>query len=84
MIIRNVSALNDFVAVLDACESQVWLESPAGSRWNLKSLLSQYLALDILLSNQGCNLEITCCNPRDELNFNKYFQQHPEAAYSLS
>lgn len=36
MKIRNVSALNDFVAVLDACESQVWLESPTGSRWNLK------------------------------------------------
>lgn len=49
---------NDFVATVNDCKGQVWLESPEGDRYNLKSVFSQYIALGKLLEERGDYLEL--------------------------
>jgi len=78
MKIRNVEQLNDFKAAVEACSGQVWLESPEGDKFNLKSSFSQYIAFGNLLSEQGSNLELFCAIKEEEVNFLKFFKQHPE------
>lgn len=70
--------INDFRAAVDACHGDVWLESPRGDKYNLKSIFSQYIALDALLSQHGDELELYCALSEDESNFFKFFHEHPE------
>ena len=53
MKIRNLKKLNDFIAVVNECKGTVWLESPNGDKFNLKSIFSQYLALGKLMEENG-------------------------------
>lgn len=78
MKIRNVKQLNDFIGAVDKCKGIVWLESPEGDKFNLKSHFSQYVALGRLLSEKGCFLELFCSDKNDEINFFEYFAEHPE------
>lgn len=78
MKIHNVKQLNDFLAALNECKGQVWLESPEGDKFNLKSEFSQYLALGALLGERGDFLELYCTHREDESHFFKYFGEHPE------
>ena len=78
MRIRNISQLNEFVGAVDKCTGMVWLESPEGDKFNLKSRFSQYIALGRLLSEQGSYLELFCSNQEDERHFYEYFSNHPE------
>ena len=70
--------INAFRAAIDACHGDVWLESPRGDKYNLKSIFSQYIALDALLSQHGDELELYCALSEDEANFFKFFYEHPE------
>lgn len=78
MKIINIEQLNDFKAAVDACKGQVWLESPEGDKFNLKSSFSQYVAFGQLLSEQGSNLELYCASKNEEVYFLKFFRQHPD------
>ena len=42
MKIHNISKLNDFMAILYQCKGGVWLSTPEGDRYNLKSTFNQY------------------------------------------
>lgn len=78
MKIHNLSQLNDFMAALNECKGQVWLESPEGDKYNLKSEFSQYIALGALLAQRGDFLELYCSYPEDERYFFSFFNKHPE------
>lgn len=78
MKIRNVEQLNDFVGAVNKCEGVVWLESPDGDKFNLKSQFSQYIALGKLLSENGEYLELFCSNRDDERFFFSFMREHPE------
>lgn len=78
MKIRNIKQLNGFIGVLNDCKGQVWLESPEGDRYNLKSSFSQYLAYGKLLEERGDLLELYCSDTNDERKFFEYFNEHPE------
>lgn len=78
MKIRNLKKLNDFIAVVNECKGAVWLESPNGDKFNLKSIFSQYLALGKLMEEHGEYLELTCSNADDCTLFLTYFNNHPE------
>lgn len=78
MKIGNLKQLNDFVAAVNDCKGQVWLESNEGDKYNLKSQFSQYTALGALLSERGDWLELFCSNKEDEELFFKFFKKHPE------
>ena len=75
MKIHNISKLNDFMAILYQCKGEVWLSTPEGDRYNLKSTFNQYLALDLLLAERGDFLELECSNKEDEALFVEYFEK---------
>jgi hypothetical protein len=72
---KNVKA---FLAVADSCEGHVWLESPWGDRYNLKSELSAYVAAYKLIKDYGEQLQLYCPLAEDEQKFYKFFKEHPE------
>lgn len=78
MKICNITQLKDFIGAVNRCRGIVWLESPEGDKYNLKSQFSQYVALGALLSERGRELELFCANQEDEQNFFAYFGDHPE------
>ena len=78
MKLKNISEVNGFVAAADSCKGHVWLESPEGDKFNLKSKFSQYVALGELLSVRGEDLELFCQFSEDEMRFYQYFDEHPD------
>ena len=78
MKIHNISKLNDFMAILYQCKGGVWLSTPEGDRYNLKSTFNQYLALDLLLAERGDFLELECSHNEDEALFAEYLKNHPD------
>ena len=67
----------DFLDAVNKCREDVWLTSPTGDRYNLKSELSQYIAIGALLQNKGHLLELFCASKADEGHFYQFFQEHP-------
>lgn len=51
MKIMNISNVDDFFKVVNSCEGKVELVSKEGDRLNLKSTLTQYVALAKIFSN---------------------------------
>ena len=77
MRLKNIDEVDAFIATVDSCEGSVWLESIYGDRFNLKSKLSQYVALGALLGVDGESLELFCALPEDRVKFYKYFSEYP-------
>lgn len=80
MRLYNMTELNEFMAIVNACEGSVWLESNAGDKFNLKSNLSQYIAFGALLEQKGAELELFCSSREDEAKFIAFFGKHPQTA----
>ena len=79
MRLSNISEVNDFLRTVDRCNGDVWLESADGNKINLKSKLSQYIAISALISIEGDNLELFCSDPEDQMKFFKFFFNNPKA-----
>ena len=77
MRLTNVSEVDSFIKTINECSGDVWLESTDGDRINLKSKLSQYIAISALISIEGDNLDLYCSLPEDETKFLKFFKEHP-------
>ena len=72
MKLQNVHEVEDFRNVIHQCKDDVFLKSQEGDVFNLKSAMSEYIALGQLLSEQGDSLELFASNREDEallLNF---------------
>ena len=69
MKLHNIGEVNDFLSTVDRCKGDVWLEDRQGSRLNLKSKLSQYVAVAALIGEHGDDMELTCDIPEDEVKF---------------
>ena len=78
MKIKTGKIVREFLAIADECEGHVWLESPWGDKINLKSELSQYVAIYKLLKDQSEVLELFCQLSEDRARFMKFFEEHPE------
>ena len=76
--LTNISQVEDFIAAVNRAHSNVWLVSPQGDRYNMKSALSQYIALGALLGQHGDELELFCDSKQDEGLFIEFFVKHPE------
>ena len=57
---------NEFLAIVDSCKGEVTLRSVDGDIFNLKSKLSQYIAIAALLGQHGDELELFCSDREDE------------------
>ena len=73
----RVSDFNDFIHTVDECKGEVWLETPRGDKYVMKSLFSRCLAIGKLLDERGDELELFCQLVEDEQLFYKYFDEHP-------
>ncbi len=51
MKVQNISNIEEFFKVVDACEGKVELVTGEGDRLNLKSKLSQYVSMANIFSN---------------------------------
>ena len=78
MKIKNINEIEGFISAVNSCKGRVWLESPDGDIFNLKSKFSRYIALGALLGENGANLELFCSLPEDRNFFYKYFRDFPE------
>ena len=77
MRLTNISEVDNFINTVNECKGDVWLESIDGDRINLKSRLSQYIAISALISIEGDSLELYCSNSEDEAKFFKFFKNNP-------
>ena len=77
MKLNKINEVKDFTACIQQCQSDVWLESIYGDRYNLKSPLSRYIAIGKLLESNAQDLELFCANKEDENIFFKFFADNP-------
>lgn len=77
MKINNIKDINTFLNTVNECEDNVTLTSVYGDRFNLKSTLSQYIAVAALLGEHGEELELWCDSKEDEYKFLKMFSDNP-------
>ena len=66
MKLKNTTEVEAFRTVIHSCTGDVYLKSQDGDVFNLKSALSEYIALGQLLSEQGDNLELFADRREDE------------------
>lgn len=66
MRLTNVKDIQKFVAAVNECEHGVYLKSPEGDVFNLKSSLSQYVAIGRLIEESGDSLELFADSREDE------------------
>lgn len=78
MRLTNSKEIMEFRFAIAKCQGDVWLEDQEGNKFNLKSVISQYIALGELLQDKGENLELFCSNREDEIHFHKFFYDNPE------
>ena len=78
MKLANITEVDNFLKTVDECTGSVWLESVEGDKINLKSKLSQYIAINALISCESDKLKLFCSLPEDERKFFKFFYENPE------
>lgn len=78
MKIKTGKTIEEFRATVNECKGEVWLTSNKGDKINLKSIVSQYVAIGALLDVEGDNLELYCSKREDEERFFKFFNENPE------
>jgi len=66
MKLNNIKDVQKFIAAVNACENDVYLKSVEGDVFNLKSSLSQYIAIGRLIEESGDNLELFAQTREDE------------------
>ena len=73
MKIRTLEDVEAFKKVINECKGEVWLESVYGDKYNLKSALTQYVAIaDLMRDNKG-DLELFAQLPEDESKLISFF-----------
>lgn len=66
MRLKNITQVNEFIKAIDNCEGNVYVTSPYGDKINLKSKLSQYVAVSELIGEHADELELWCDKKDDE------------------
>ena len=78
MKIKNIKNVETFLEVVNGCKWEVTLTSVYGDKYNLKSALTQYVAVAALVGDHGEELELWCTDKDDEKKLLKMFNEHPE------
>ena len=74
MKLSKIEQVNEFLAIVDR---EVTLRSVDGDIFNLKSKLSQYIAIAALLGQHGDELELFCSDSSDEGKFMNFLMENP-------
>ena len=67
MKLSNITDVQKFTAAVNACQGDVYLKSIEGDVFNLKSSLSQYIAVGRLIEESGDTLELFAQTREDEV-----------------
>lgn len=67
MKLKSINDVNAFTKVIDECTGDVWLESIYGDKYQLKSKLSQYIAIGALLKDENESLELFAGTQEDRM-----------------
>ena len=78
MRLTKAIEVEDFLKATENAKDNVYLRSIYGDCYNLKSVLSRYVALGALLGEHGDELELFCDSKSDEKYFFRFFKEHPE------
>lgn len=77
--LKDIRDLEAFRAAVKDCKNDVILRKNDGTEeFNLKSTLSEFIALGRLADKHGDNYEIFCMDYTDEANLLKYFYEKRE------
>ena len=77
--LKDIRDLEAFRAAVKDCKNDVILRKNDGTEeFNLKSTLSEFIALGRLADKHGDNYEIFCMDHTDEANLLKYFYEKHE------
>lgn len=75
--LKNIRDLEAFQQAVSQCEGDVWLRKNDNTEeFNLKSVLSRYIALGKLADEHGEDYEVFCQLTSDESRLLKYFYDH--------
>ena len=66
MRLRSEADVQKFLEAVNACQGDVYLKSPQGDVFNLKSAMSQYVAVGRLIEEQGSSLELFADRQEDQ------------------
>ena len=66
MRLRSEADIQEFLDAVNACEGEVYLKSPEGDIFNLKSSMSRYIAIGRLIEEQGDSLELFADRKEDQ------------------
>ena len=78
MKLSNVKEIEGFLEAVNKCKGNVYLRSPMCDIYNLKSALSQYIAIGALLEDHYEQLELFCEDRDDIQHFFEYFDEFPK------
>ena len=77
MKLTKIEQVNEFLSIVDSCKGDVTLRSLDGDIFNLKSKLSQYIAIAALLGQHGEELELFCSDREDDGMFMLFLMENP-------
>ena len=80
MKLTKIEQVNEFLSIVDSCKGDVTLRSLDGDIFNLKSKLSQYIAIAALLGQHGDELELFCSDSADEAKFTNFLMENPSVS----
>ena len=75
MKLTNVKDVQKFIEVVNSCENDVYLKSVEGDVFNMKSSLSQYIAIGRLIEESGDSLELFAQTREDEARLLQFVMQ---------
>ncbi len=74
MLLKNAKDIESLIHAVDKCKNDVYLRSTDGSEeFNLKSIISRYVAIGELCKDHGDEFEVFCTNREDEGHLIKFF-----------
>lgn len=84
MRLKNIEQIDLFLETVNKCEGNVWLVSPYGDQYNLKSAFTQYVAIGKILGEFGDEMELYADKKADEWILLDLFMEHPEYTNDVS
>lgn len=73
-LLKNAHDIDALMTAINKCKGDVMLRSVDGrEEFNMKSVLSRYIAIGELCKDQGDQWEVYCMNKSDEGNLMSFF-----------
>lgn len=80
MKLNKVKEIQAFLQAVDNSVGDVYLTTKEGDKLNLKSKLTQYVAIAALINSDN-DLELWCDKHEDEQHFFKFFLENPDTVF---